>query len=126
VQPRAALSAVVLDDPRASPSGDLMILVVLLTLLYIALFLYFMVMWARFVLELVTAFVPRWRPRGATLVAAEGVYTLTDPPVLFTRRLIPPVRFGGISLDFAWSIVMLVVLVLLYVVSWGRQIAGSL
>ncbi|AWB89122.1 YggT family protein [Salinibacterium hongtaonis] len=103
-----------------------MILVVLLTVLYIALFLYFLAMWARFILELVTAFVPRWRPRGATLVVAEVVYTVTDPPVRFTRRILPPVRFGGISLDFAWSIVMLVVLVLLYVVSWGRQVAGSL
>lgn len=103
-----------------------MILAVLLTIAYVALFVYFLVMWARFVLELVTVFSPRWRPTGALLVVAEGVYTLTDPPVLFTRRLVPPVRFGGISLDFAWSIVMLVVLVLLYVVSWGRQLAAYL
>jgi YggT family protein len=46
--------------------------------------------------------------------------------VLFTRRLLPPLRLGGIALDFGWSIVMLVVLVLLYVVSWGRLLAASL
>lgn len=103
-----------------------MIFVVLLTVAYIALFIYFLAMWARFVLELVTVFSPRWRPQGALVVVAEGIYTVTDPPVLFARRLLPPIRFGGISLDFAWSIVMLVLLVLLYVVQWGRQLAGSL
>jgi YggT family protein len=102
------------------------ILSVLLLVAYIAMFLYFLVMWARFVLELVAAFARQWRPQGAILVVAEAVYTLTDPPVLFTRRHVPPVRIGGISLDFAWSIVMLVVLVLLYVLSWGRQLAASL
>lgn len=103
-----------------------MIVVVVLTVVYFALLLYFLAMWARFILELVTVFSPRWRPSGFLVVVAEGVYTVTDPPVLFARNVLPPLRFGGISLDFAWSIVMLVVLVLLYVVSWGRQLAASL
>lgn len=104
----------------------MVILSILLAVAYIAVFVYFLVMWGRFLLELVTAFARQWRPSGAMLVIAEVVYTLTDPLVLFTRRLLPPVRIGGISLDFAWSIVMLVVLVLLYVISWGRQMLGSL
>ena len=103
-----------------------MILVVLLTVVYIALFLFFLAMWGRFILDLVTAFARRWRPKGALMVIAEAIYTITDPPVLFTRRLLPPLRLGGIALDFGWSIVMLVVLVLLYVVSWGRLLAASL
>ncbi|TQL48144.1 YggT family protein [Homoserinimonas aerilata] len=103
-----------------------MILFVLLTIAYFALLIYFLLMWGRFILELVVAFSRGWRPKGAVLVLAEFVYTLTDPPVLFTRRLLPPIRLGGISLDFAWSIVMLVVLVLLYVVSAGRQMASAL
>lgn len=101
-------------------------IVIALTVLYIAIFLYFLAMWGRFILELATALSRGWRPRGPLVVVAELIYTITDPPVLFTRRLLPPMRVGGISLDFAWSIVMLVVLVLLYVVSWGRIVAASL
>jgi YggT family protein len=85
------------------------------TIAYYALLLYFFAMWARFILDLAANFARSWRPRGAGLVAAEVVFTLTDPPIKAVRRVIPPVRFGGISLDFAWSIVMLVVVVLMYV-----------
>lgn len=104
----------------------MIILSVLLTVAHFALYLYFFIMWARFVIELAGAFARSWRPRGVVLVAVEFVYLVTDPPVLFTRKVLPPMRIGGISLDFAWSIVMLVVLVLLYVVSWGRVLVGSL
>jgi YggT family protein len=32
------------------------------------------------------------------------------------RRVVPPIRLGGAALDFAWSVVMLVVIILIYVV----------
>lgn len=85
------------------------------TLVYIALMLFFVLMWARFILDLVRTFARSWRPRGAALVAAEAVYTVTDPPVKAVRRVVPPLRIGNASLDFAWSIVMLAVLILISV-----------
>lgn len=85
------------------------------TLVYIALMLFFVLMWARFILDLVRTFARNWRPRGAALVAAEAVYTVTDPPVKAVRRVVPPLRIGNASLDFAWSIVMLAVLILISV-----------
>lgn len=90
------------------------------TLIYVALFLFIMLMWVRFVLDLVRAFARQWRPRGLGLVLAEAVYTVTDPPILLVRRFIPPLRLGGISLDFAWTIVLLVCLILLSVVGGLR------
>lgn len=90
------------------------------TLLYVALFLFIMLMWVRFVLDLVRAFARQWRPRGLGLVLAEAVYTVTDPPILLVRRVIPPLRLGGIALDFAWTIVLLVCLVLLSIVGGLR------
>lgn len=87
--------------------------------LYFALFLYFLLMWARFILDLVTAFSRGFRPRGVVLVLAEIAYTVTDPPIRAVRRVIPPLRIGGAALDFGWMIVMFVVIILMSIVSLG-------
>lgn len=83
---------------------------------YTALLIYLLLLWARFILDLVQAINRQWRPRGFGLVLADIAYRLTDPPIRLVRRLIPPVRAGGVVLDFGWSIVMLVVIVLIIVV----------
>lgn len=88
---------------------------VVATVVYVALIIFFLAMWARFILDLVRMLARRWRPRGFGLVLAEAVYAVTDPPVKLVRRVIPPLRVGGAALDFAWSIVMLVVLILISV-----------
>lgn len=85
------------------------------TIAYFALLLYFLAMWARFVLDLVRNFARYWRPTGFGLIVSELVFTITDPPIKTVRRFMPPLRLGGVALDFAWSAVMLVVIVLLYV-----------
>jgi YggT family protein len=77
------------------------------SILYYALLLYFFLLWARFILDLVQSVNRSWRPHGAGLVAASAVYTLTDPPVRFFRRIFPPLSIGPIAFDFGWSIAML-------------------
>ena len=84
-------------------------------ILYFVLLAYFFVMWARFIVDLAQNFSRNWRPRGFGLVVAEIVYTLTDPPVRAVRKVVPPFRIGPAALDFSWSIVMLVVIVLMYI-----------
>lgn len=86
---------------------------IIATVVYVALIVFFLMMWARFILDLVRMLARQWRPRGLGLVLAEAVYTVTDPPIKLVRRVVPPLRVGGAALDFAWSIVMLVVLVLI-------------
>ncbi|MFP7760301.1 YggT family protein [Marisediminicola sp. LYQ85] len=93
-----------------------MIVSLIAAVAYYALLLYFFAMWARFILDLARNFARSWRPRGAVLVLAEFVFTITDPPIRAVRKIIPPLRFGGIGLDFGWSIVMLGVIVLMYIV----------
>lgn len=85
--------------------------------LYAALSIFILVMWVRLVLDFIVNFNRGWRPSGFGLVLAEVVFTITDPPIRFVRRFLPPVRFGGIALDFAWTIVMLVAIVLSYICS---------
>jgi len=85
------------------------------TIAYYLLLIYFFVMWARFVLDLVRTFARQWRPKGLVLLLAEATYAVTDPPIKFFRRIIPPLSMGPVALDFGWSLTMLVVIILLYV-----------
>ncbi|WP_184739006.1 YggT family protein [Arthrobacter sp. AZCC_0090] len=78
-------------------------------LLYIALMLFLVTLIVRLVFDLVQMFARQWRPRGAALVAAHVVYSVTDPPLKRIRRLIPPLQLGGVSLDLAFLIVFIVV-----------------
>lgn len=89
---------------------------IVLLVLYIALVVFILTMFVRLILDFVVMFNRGWRPTGAGLAAAEIVYTVTDPPIKVVRRVIPPLRFSGATLDFAWSIVFLVAVVLSYVV----------
>ncbi|WP_309067310.1 YggT family protein [Microbacterium sp.] len=78
--------------------------------------LYIVVLIARLVLEYIPLFNRGWRPQGFGLVAAEAVYTVTDPPIRFFRRLIPPLRIGTLALDFGFALTMLCVLILMSIV----------
>jgi YggT family protein len=90
------------------------VVIVAATVAHYVLLIFFFIMWARFLLDLARNFARTWRPRGALLVVSEFVFAVTDPPVRLARRIVKPVRFGGVSLDFGWSLVMLLVIVLIY------------
>jgi len=81
-----------------------------------ALQIYTYVLWARLIFDWVLVFNPRFRPRGVLLVITEVVYTLTDPPIRFFRRILPPIRLGQVSLDLGWMITMLVCWILIAVI----------
>jgi hypothetical protein len=53
---------------------------------------------------------------GVMLVAVESAYTVTDPPLKFLRRHIPPLRLGGIALDLAFMLLLLIMWLLIGVV----------
>jgi len=76
------------------------------------LFLYIGLLLARLVVEWVQAFARSWTPHGPLLVILEVIYTLTDPPINFVRRFVPPLRIGGIAIDVAFIIVLIFVYVL--------------
>lgn len=79
---------------------------------YWALQLYFFALVGRLILDLLISFRPGFRPNRWLLPVSEIIFTLTDPPLSFLRRFIKPVRLGAISLDFAWTLLVLVVITL--------------
>lgn len=78
-----------------------------------ALFLYFVLLILRLVLDWIQVFARDWRPRGPVLVAAEGVYTATDPPIKALRRVLPPIRIGAVAIDLSFLVLMVVISLLL-------------
>ena len=90
---------------------------VLASIVHLVLLLYILVLFARLILDYIPLFNREWRPKGPGLIVAEIVYTITDPPIRFFRRLIPPLRIGTLSLDFGFALTMLVVLILMNIVS---------
>ena len=80
--------------------------------LYWVLQFYFYALLARFIVELIVSVKPSWRPPGLLLPILDFAYTITDPPLKFVRRFVPPLRLGPVALDLAWTIVVIGVLFL--------------
>ncbi|WP_169165795.1 YggT family protein [Cellulomonas taurus] len=80
---------------------------IILGVLQVAVLLFILVLFARLVLDWVQVFARDWRPRGAALVVAEAVYTVTDPPLRWLRRIIPPLTLGSVRLDLGFMVLVL-------------------
>ena len=93
-----------------SPVGQIIILV---------LWLFFIMLIGRLILDYVQMFARSWRPRGPLLLVAEAIYTVTDPPLRALRKVIPPLKVGSITLDLSF-------LVLVVLVNIGIWLAGYL
>jgi YggT family protein len=79
--------------------------------------LFFYALICRLILDWIQVLAREWRPRGAVLMFAEAIYTVTDPPLKFLRRLIPPLSLGSVRLDMAFLVLILAVGFLQSVVS---------
>ena len=68
--------------------------------------MFLLLLFARFVVDWVQVFARSWEPKGFVLVLLEIIYSITDPPILFIRRFVPPLRLGSIMLDTSFIIVL--------------------
>ncbi len=84
-------------------------------LVYDLLQIFFFILIARLVLDYVQMFARSWRPSGIILVFAEIIYSVTDPPLKALRRVIPPLRIGGIALDLSFLVLIIFVQILAYI-----------
>ncbi|CAM4113159.1 YggT family protein [Janibacter anophelis] len=84
--------------------------------LYFVLYVYFLILIGRLVLDWIQVFARQWRPTGVILVVAEAIYTVTDPPLKAIRKVFKPLRIGGVAIDLAFLVLILVVSVLLSIV----------
>jgi YggT family protein len=80
---------------------------IVISALIFVVYLFFAALICRLVLDWIQVLAREWRPSGPVLVLAEAIYTVTDPPLKFLRRLIPPLSLGSVRLDLAFLVLML-------------------
>ena len=88
-----------------------------LDVVQIALYCFLLVLIFRLVMDYVFQFARSWQPGKAMVVVLEATYTVTDPPLKLLRRLLPPLRFGGVALDLSFFVLMIIVYILINVVA---------
>jgi YggT family protein len=72
-----------------------------------ALFVFWLLLIARVVVEFIRSFSRDWQPKGFTVMVLEVMLTLTDPPVKLLRRLIPPLTVGAVRFDLSIMVLLL-------------------
>jgi len=93
-------------------------LVLFFQILGFALFLFWLLLIARIVVEFIRSFSRDWRPTGFTVVILEIIMSVTDPPVKLLRRLIPPLTIGAVRFDLSIMLLLLIAFI-------GMQFAFS-
>ena len=82
-----------------------------------ALNVFLLALFARLILDYVRMFRPDWRPRGILMPLAEIIYTLTDRPLSFVRRFVPPIRLGPVALDLSFILLFFAISILTGILS---------
>ena len=75
--------------------------------------IFILLLFVRLIVDWIQIFARSWSPHGPVLVVLEGVYTATDPPVKALRRLIPPLRLGGMAIDLSFVALLVICCILL-------------
>jgi YggT family protein len=78
------------------------LLITLLDLFKYALFIRLIVDYARL-------FARNWRPNSFLIAFFEFIYALTDPPMKFVGRFVPPLKIGGASLDLSFIVILIAI-----------------
>lgn len=79
----------------------------------LVLYCYFLVLMGRLIVDWIQAFARDWRPKGPLLVVLEAIYSLTDPPIKALRKVIPPLRLGGVALDLSFMVLLFTIWLLM-------------
>ena len=78
----------------------------------LVLWIAFLLLIARFVLDWVQMLARNWRPRGLVAVLGEGLDSVPEPPRRAVRRVIPPLRLGSVMLDLSPMVLIIGIYIL--------------
>lgn len=87
-----------------------------LTILHNLLWIFQILLIVRIVVVYVMMFARSWRPGRGLAVIFELIFSVSDPPLKALKRVIPPLRLGGITLDLSFLVLFIIVQILIYVV----------
>lgn len=89
-----------------------MLLLIIRRILDWAIGVYITILFVRMILDWIAFLSPRWYPRGVIASLINVVYRLTDPPLRWLRRYIPPLRLGNVALDVSFIVLYFALVVL--------------
>lgn len=73
---------------------------------------YLFVLFIRMIVDWAMILMPRWYPRGVVSSLIRVIYALTEPPLRWLRRYIPPLPMGRIQLDVSFMVLYFVLIVI--------------
>nr|WP_239539178.1 YggT family protein [Arcanobacterium pluranimalium] len=85
--------------------------------LYWACEAYILILIGRVILDFAQIFARDWQPQGVLLVVANWIYRLTDPPLRYIGRYVPPLRFGGIAIDIGFLVLYFSIKLLMFLIT---------
>ena len=88
----------------------------LLVLYYLTQIFWFLLL-ARIVVEMIATISRGWSPKGAVAVVLEWLFVITDPPVKALRKVIKPVRLGQVALDLSVLVLFVIIIVIQVILS---------
>ncbi|STC68328.1 YggT family protein [Corynebacterium pilosum] len=81
-------------------------------ILYALVRLYTLIVIVRLIIEMIQSFSRQFDPPRWFMVVAEFFFVVTDPPIKALRRIIPPIRMGGVALDVSVIVLFLILMIL--------------
>ena len=70
----------------------------------------------RIIIEMIQSFSRQFNPPRWFMVVAEPLFVVTAPPVKELRRVVPPLRLGGVALDMSILVLFLILMLLQLIV----------
>ncbi len=71
--------------------------------------LFKLALFARIIIDYVRMFARNWRPNSFLIAVFEFINAITDPPMKFIRRFVPPLRLGGVAIDLAFIVLLIAI-----------------
>jgi YggT family protein len=71
--------------------------------------LFKLALFARIIIDYIRMFARNWRPNAIVLGLFEIIYSITDKPMRFVQRFVPPLRLGGVVLDLSFIVLLIAI-----------------
>jgi YggT family protein len=71
--------------------------------------LFKLALFARIIIDYIRMFARNWRPNAIVLGLFEIIYSITDKPMRFVQRFVPPLRLGGVALDLSFIVLLIAI-----------------
>jgi YggT family protein len=71
--------------------------------------LFKLALFARIIIDYIRMFKRDWRPSSFLSSIFEIIYSVTDPPMKFVQRFVPPLRVGSVALDLSFIVILIAI-----------------